>query len=187
MALTKWSAVIAVATLAACTNTQREIESASVERAVTSNAVVEAVDAQTRDVTLRTSDGRSITVEAGPEVRNFDQIDVGDTVQAVYVESVAARLAAPDDTAPTETTTVAGRAEPGEKPAAVAGVSIETIIDVLSYDPALNLLTFRTPEGVTHSLVVDPGMVDFASTLQRGDRVAITYNEAVAVGIEPTG
>src|SRR5689334_10819583 len=50
----------------------------------TLNATVTAVDKADRVVTLRGDDGREQTIKCGPEVRNFDQIEVGDRVAAQY-------------------------------------------------------------------------------------------------------
>jgi hypothetical protein len=46
-------------------------------------AVIEAVKAETREVTLRESSGEAFTFVAGPDVRNFAQIKVGDKVDLV--------------------------------------------------------------------------------------------------------
>jgi len=45
-------------------------------------ATVVGIQKQKRLVSLRGPEGRTLTVEAGPEVRNFDQIQVGDQVIA---------------------------------------------------------------------------------------------------------
>src|ERR1035438_7390110 len=51
-------------------------------------ATVTAVDAASRKVTLITADGAKTTVKAGPEVVNFDQIQVGDQVKATVAEQL---------------------------------------------------------------------------------------------------
>ena len=43
-------------------------------------AVIIAIDAHTRDVTLKRSDGSIFNITCGPEVRNFAQLALGDTV-----------------------------------------------------------------------------------------------------------
>ena len=52
----------------------------AVAHEVTASAIVTAIDKASRTVTLRKADGQSFTVVADDEVRNFDQIRVGDEV-----------------------------------------------------------------------------------------------------------
>src|SRR5215211_7868665 len=59
---------------------------------VKATAVVEAVDAAKRTVSLKNARGEMRTITAGPEVRNFDQIKVGDSVTVEYVEGLALEL-----------------------------------------------------------------------------------------------
>ena len=80
-------------------------------------AVVEKVDQNTREVRLRTMDGKELTVLAGPEVRNLAQVSAGDTVRLTYYESVAARMAEPGAGGPATTSVIASRAPEGSKPA----------------------------------------------------------------------
>ncbi len=155
------------------------------EDVVERTAVVEAIDPDTREVALRTDSGRLVTVIAGREVRNFDRIEVGDTVNAIFYESVAARMAEPDEGGPTTGMLVTERAAVGERPAGATGLQIDTVVEVIAYDPARGLATFRMPEGDVHSLVVSPEMRDFAAARQPGDRVALTFTEAFAIALEP--
>ena len=50
------------------------------------------MDKDTRDVTLKQKTGYEITVTAGPEVKNFDAIKVGDAVNATYKQAVTVEL-----------------------------------------------------------------------------------------------
>jgi hypothetical protein len=85
-------------------------------------AVVEAVDKATRQVTLKGAEGNKVTVTAGPEVKNFDQIKAGDNVQLRYVEALTLELK-PGGKAPVAKTeqAVAAKAQPGKTPAAADG------------------------------------------------------------------
>ncbi len=79
-----------VATLAAC---ETPPEPASRELTLETTAVVQTIDMETRQVLLRTENGRMLTIIAGPEVRNLDQVEPGDRVKATYYESVAVQMA----------------------------------------------------------------------------------------------
>ncbi len=155
------------------------------EDVVEGTAVVEAIDREQREVLLRTADNRPIRVLAGGAVRNFDQIEVGDTVRVVYYESVAARMAEPAEGGPTVGVVATERAPAGARPAAAEGAVISTVVEVISYDPATAVATFRMPEGNVHSVVVNPEMRAFAAARSPGERVALTFTQAVAVAVEP--
>ena len=55
----------------------------------TARAKISAIDAPRRKLTLTSRDGTEATVKAGPEVRNFDQLQVGDRVKVTIGEEVA--------------------------------------------------------------------------------------------------
>jgi hypothetical protein len=162
-------------------------EGAVRERAVEVTATVEAVARERREVMLRTDENRYFTATLGPEVRNFDQIETGDTVRVVYAESIVAQMAAVDASGEPTGTTVAARAPEGARPGALMGTEVTTVVTFESFDAATDTVTFTTSDGLAHSVVVeDPAMQDFAMGLEAGDRVQVTYTEAVAIAVEET-
>jgi hypothetical protein len=168
-----------VATLAACTPPP---EPASRSLTLETTAVVQTIDMETRVVLLKTENGRMLTIVAGPDVRNLDQVEPGDRVKATYYESVAVQMAT-GQASGTAAAAVVVRAPEGAKPGAGVGTSVRTIVTMISYDPDTNVVSFTTPDGLSHSLVVKPEMRDFARALKPGDRVDIVYTEAMAIGV----
>ena len=63
----------------------------------TETAIVEAIDASTRTVTLKKADGTYVTIVAGPEITRFAEVKVGDKVNARYYENVVVRLKQPGE------------------------------------------------------------------------------------------
>ncbi len=161
-------------------------QSAQRELLLDTRAFVEKVDQNTREVRLRTTDGEQLTVLAGPEVRNLAQVSAGDTVRLTYYESVAARMAEPDAGGPATTSAVASGAPEGSKPAGVFGATTDMVVEFLAYDPATGIVTFKTPDGMTQKLVVNPAMREFAAARRPGDRVALQVTNAVAASIVET-
>jgi hypothetical protein len=150
-------------------------------------ATVVAIHSSKRLVGLRRADGQVVTVELGPEVVNFDQIKVGDRVIASYFEAISfSLLAAREATAPGAAGVVAGRAMPGERPEAALGGFIETTVTIESVDNAAHTVTFTGDDGMVRTVSVEreDGRA-FASRLRPGDRVLITYAEAIAISVEP--
>ena len=65
---------------------------ASIVEAVQVSAQVVGIDKATRTVTLKGPQGNSVDIVAGDEVKNFDQIKLGDFVVARYVQSLTLEL-----------------------------------------------------------------------------------------------
>jgi len=150
-------------------------------------ATVVGIQKAKRLVSLRGPEGRTLTVEAGPEVRNFDQIQVGDQVIASYYEAVGFTLKKPgeSDGAP-DAGLITGRAKPGARPAAAVGRYAKTTVTIESVDQKTYTVTFKGEDGLTRAVpVATPEGRAFASKLKPGDQVEITYEEAVAISVEP--
>lgn len=148
-------------------------------------ATVTDVDREQRLVTMRKPDGTEVTVEAGEEVRNFDQIDVGDTVVARFFEGLAAEVTtAPPGLAPALVAT--DRAAVGERPGAAVAVVYTAVVEIESVDAEKKLVKFTDVEGRRRELAVHrPDMQEFVATLKPGDRVMVTYGSGLAVDLEP--
>jgi hypothetical protein len=84
------------AVLAANEDAMMDKPSFSASQTMTISAVVEAIDHETRVVTVRKADGEALTFTASDEVRNLDQVEVGDVLTAEYTESVSIDVLAND-------------------------------------------------------------------------------------------
>ena len=146
-------------------------------------ASVEAVNKATREVTIKGPRGHSETVVAGPEVKNFDQIKVGDKVALRYVEALSLELKK-GGTAPVARTDSAlgGTAKPGEKPAAAVGRQIHVTANVVAVDAATQTVSLKGPKQTVDLHVGDPEQFKLVKV---GDQVEATYTEAVALSVEP--
>ena len=52
------------------------------------HATITAIDPKTRGVTLKGPQGNEVVIVAGPEVKNFAQMKVGDNVDVQYLEAL---------------------------------------------------------------------------------------------------
>src|SRR5689334_16887621 len=84
----------------------------------TTTATVTGIDAATRQVTLSLPDGTQRVVTAGPEVRNFDRIHIGDRVKTKITDEVALTLGR-GEAPSTSSGSVITRAPEGSQPGAV--------------------------------------------------------------------
>ncbi|HWK52478.1 MAG TPA: hypothetical protein VNR40_21430 [Steroidobacter sp.] len=158
----------------------------SQENVTKATATVQSVDHDTRSLVLRTSDGVDTLVVVGPEVRNFDQIEAGDTVTATYKEALAAEVVPKGKASEEEprTTISKSRANPGEPPAASVTQSISTDVVIQSVDQSFDTVTFKRPDGIVRTVAIsDPEATKFVQKLKPGDEVRITYTEATAIAL----
>jgi hypothetical protein len=147
------------------------------------SAVVEAIDHDTRVVTVRTNDGESLTFTAGEEVRNLGQVSVGDVLMAEYEETISIEVMANEGLEPDAATMDAmARAEEGEMPGFAAMDA--TVITATVEDINLEANTFKLkgPQGNVEEYVArNPDNLKRAKV---GDLVVITVTSAIAIAVE---
>ena len=146
-------------------------------------AAVVAIDKSTRTVTLKGPQGKSVDVVAGEQVRNFDQIKVGDMVVVQYEEALSLELRKTPTTGTPKETVATARAKPGERPAGAVGRKITALADVVNVDPKNSIISLKGPSGNVFDLRVrNP---DQFKVVRKGDQVEVTYTEALAISVEP--
>jgi hypothetical protein len=149
------------------------------------NATVVGLDAATRTVSLKGGSGITYDVIAGPNVRNFDQLKVGDAVMAEYIQALSLELKKRGTSSSTQATVDQGvaRTKPGQKPGLAGDRQITALADVIAVDTDKHLVTLRGPRGNQVDLnVQDPEQL---KNIEKGDQVEVVYTEAVAVVVAP--
>jgi hypothetical protein len=146
-------------------------------------ATITAIDPATRSITLKGSQGKEVTVVAGPHVVNFAQMKVGDQVNAKYTEALTVEIKKGGGmaVARTERAGAAG-AKPGDRPAGIAGRQVTIVADVVDVNPATQTVTLRGPQRTVELKVRDPEQFKHVA---KGDQVEATYTEAVALEVTP--
>jgi Cu/Ag efflux protein CusF len=143
--------------------------------------VVEAVDAATRTVTIKKSDGTVVTTVAGPDIKRFDEVKVGDTITARYYDTLVVRVKQPGEmevASATRGTTGSGQATPGGTKAK----QVTLTVTITAIDPVAPSITFTGPQGWKYtSPVQDPAAL---AKVKVGDKVDIVWTEALLVSLE---
>ncbi len=142
---------------------------------------VSAIDAAKRKMTLVSPDGRKTTYKAGPEVVNFDQIQVGDMIKVVLTEQAAVfigRGAPPSSSGSTGIVL----APAGSKPGGVLVDTTQVTARVAEVDVKARKVTFELPDGSSRKVKVGT-QVDL-STVNPGDTVTVQVSEGLAVSVE---
>jgi hypothetical protein len=182
------AAVLSIAAGAAIAQTGGAVvasEPGKVAMAETVNitATVEAIDKAKRLLTLKGPEGNSVVVQAGPAVKNFDQIKVGDKVAAQYIEALTLTLK-PGGGAMREKIERedAVAAKPGEKPGAAVGRQVTVIADVIAVDAKKQSIRVKGPQRTIDLKVRDPNQFKL---IKVGDQIEATFTEALAIAVGP--
>ncbi|MBX3705322.1 MAG: hypothetical protein KF911_01725 [Pseudomonadales bacterium] len=163
-----------------------EPESAMVVNEHEVTATVTALDRESRQITLRSAEGDVLTFVAGQEVRNLNQVEVGDRVSIGFYTGIAAQIVQADQEPVADLGIVSARAAPGERPARVESTMISAVVTIQSIDADGNRVTFRDHDDIMRTVTIErPEMLQFVRDLRAGDKVRITYTEAIAVRVDP--
>ena len=149
---------------------------------IKSTAKVAGVDRAKRTVTLRAANGAEETLTLGPEVKNFDQIEVGDTVTAEYVEAVAVHVRAPGEPPSGAAASGIQVAPKGDKPSATMVQQEEMTATIEEIDYAKRTATLRNAQGKTRQINVDERIQNL-DRFKKGDEIVISYTEAMAIAV----
>jgi Cu/Ag efflux protein CusF len=181
-------AVAAIAAVPAYAQTAGGVVATAPGKAVIADTIkisasITAIDKATRDVTLKGPDGNLVTVTAGADVKNFDQLKVGDQVDLQYIEALTLELkkGGGKPVAKTEKADAVS-ASKGATPAGAVGRKVTIVADVVAVDPAKQIVTLKGPKQTVNLRVPDPAQF---RNIAKGDQVEATFTQAVAVMVEP--
>ena len=159
--------------------------SMSTSQSVTVTATVDAIDHETREVTLRGPEGESVTFIASDEAKNLPQVSVGDVVIAKYVQTLSIEIFANDGSeAGAGEMAVAGVAEEGAMPAMAALDAQVVTATVEEINIEANTFKLKGPSGLVKEFEArNPENLKKAEV---GDIVVITYTQGIAISVEKT-
>jgi hypothetical protein len=145
-------------------------------------ATVTALDITNREITLESVEGNTESFELGPQVRNLDQVHVGDKVVVEYVQGLMMQMQAPGE-APVEPSATTSQAAPGEKPAGGVAAAVQATVTITSIDMKNRMVLLEGPRGNLYLVKAAPEV--HLENAKVGDKLVATYTEAVAVTVEP--
>lgn len=146
-------------------------------------ATIDAIDHDTRTMTLKDKDGKTQTMIAGPEVRRFDELKVGDEVTFRTTEATVFQIRKAGESAqPSVKDAPVIVRTPGAKPGGVKTEQETRTVTIKEVDAKASSVTILTEDGKTTSFKVKDK--NLLKGLVAGDKVTITYTKAVAISIE---
>jgi Cu/Ag efflux protein CusF len=145
------------------------------------SATITAINHTTRVVTLKDAQGNVEDVLCGPDIKRFDELKVGDIVTFSYHAAVAYQIVKPGDktAAAAGPTVVRGQ---GAKPSGAVAQQMKTTVTIEAIDAAAPSVTVRTADG--HKMTAQVEDKKNLEGLKVGDKVEITFTEAVMVTVE---
>ena len=149
---------------------------------VTLSAEVIAIDKADRALELLSDNGEVVELDVGDEVRNFDQIAVGDVILAKYFESIAIYIGAPGSLPQVQVEADGASAVNGEKPGGVLAESVDISASITAIDRSTREVTLKLPDGSVRHRKVDSSVKAF-DTLKVGDSVHARLTHALAIEI----
>ncbi len=145
-----------------------------------SEAIVESVNRETREIRVVDANGRMYTFVAGDMVANFDQIEPRDRIITEYLESVAV-FVTPAGTPEMGDMGLVEVAPLGEKPGVAMADTYMVAAKIDAIDADSRVVTLRGQDGFQSALkVADDVDLD---NVQIGDEVRMRVTEAVAIKV----
>jgi len=142
------------------------------------------IDKADRTVTLRGPKGNVVTVDVPPDVKNFDQMSVGDDVVVRHLAAVVAVLepmAKRTGIRERIETTEVAKAPAGGMPGYAEMRTVEILAIIQSLDRKKNQVTLR---GAKRTVTVDvPPSVDIKK-LKVDDEVRVVFTEATVISVQ---
>jgi Cu/Ag efflux protein CusF len=145
-------------------------------------ATIQAIDSTTRSLTLRNKDGEEDTFRVGPDMTRFNELKVGDRIDVTYVESLVLVVHKAGTAAPTATTGDAALTRgQGARPSGTIAAQVKTTVTVKAVNPSVPSITVLTADGRTVTRKVEDKKN--LEGVQVGDKIEITYTEALLVSV----
>jgi hypothetical protein len=157
---------------------------AVITRDVNATAQVLSIDKQTRQVSLKGPKGDVIELVAGDDVKNLDQVNAGDLVVVRYQEALTLELkkVGADSSGGVSVREQTRTANKGDRPGASGSREVNVVATVTAVDPVKSTITLKGPKNEMTLPVQNP---DQFKVVKVGDKVDVTYREALALSVEP--
>ncbi len=162
--------------------TQKGVPGGTIVDTYKITATVTAIDAAKRKVTLVTSDGTTTTFKAGPDVVNFDQIQVGDKLKVTAARQLVVFVRKNNEPPKDGEAAAVALAPVGAKPGVLMADTVEVTATVEAIDLENRQATLLFPDGTSQAFTVRQD-VDLTKA-KIGEQVVIRTTEALAILVE---
>lgn len=148
-------------------------------------ATVTKLNQKTREMTVRTPDGKTSSFVVSDAVERLKEIKVGDKIMIDYAISIAyeIRKPTPEEALQPKITVEGVRKNAASSlPGATAAKVTKAVVTVIGTNPAEKTVTVKGPSGAVVSVrSINP---DIFNQVKTGDTVVAEYSEAVVVNLK---
>jgi ribosomal protein L2 len=150
---------------------------------VHTTATVSSINRSARTMSIKTEDGEETSIDVPKEVKQFDKLAVGDKIDLDFYRSMEISMA-PSGTKPSMSERKGRMVDVG---GGLRGREVSLAAEVVSVDPASNIVTFKGPKGNLRTIHVQNAANQAKlATLKPGQVVQFDWVEAVAASIRPS-
>jgi len=159
---------------------------AAVGEAVQIQGKVKSISKANRSVIVSGPQGKAVLFNLGDDVRNIEQIRVGDLVTLTYAQALALELhkVANNGIRERVESEQSVRTPLGDKPAGAIQKTVRIVANVVAINPKAQTVTLRGAKRTVELAVNDPAML---KEIQVGNQVEATYVEAVVLEVTAGG
>ncbi len=165
--------------------------SVDTQQTTTVNAVVETIDPVTRELLLRGNGGAQsgalLTMIVGNQVQRLNEIHSGDRVTVTYYQALAAKVVSPLTGSKQAFEGVdVDRNDTAQRPGGEITRVRRGRVTITALDPAAGSVSFVGPDKLPRTVVAkNPDVLAFIKQLRVGQQVDISYEEALAISVQP--
>lgn len=146
------------------------------------SATVQAIDHAKRIVTVKRSDGNVTQVKVSENVKSFDHIKVGDTVNIEYYESIALSVEKDGPPVGAGESKLIRFSPPDGKPDMTLVDTLILAVVVDSIDYAKRTVTVRGPSSSLRTFSVSKDAKNF-HLIKKDDEIVVRLTEAMAISV----
>jgi len=147
----------------------------------TETATITGIDATRKLITLKSDTGEEDTFDASI-LKRFDELKVGQKIKATYYESMVFQVVKPGQAASPASAEASLNRAKSALPAGTVSTQQKMTVTVKSIDPKVPSLTVTTPDGrIVTRKIEDKKNIE---GLKIGDRIEITYTQALVASVE---
>ncbi len=141
---------------------------------------VEAVEQASREITVKTPEGKYDVLYVPASIKRFDMVKVGDQITAMYYETLVVQLK-PAGEADVDKTT-SGLVPTEGRPSGTMSRQRTLTATIKAIDPNVPSITFTGPRDWTYSSRVKDKTA--LARVKVGDKVDITWTEALVLSLD---
>ncbi len=161
---------------------QKDVSGGVIVNTVEATVQIAAIDHTNRNMTLVMPDGKKVDIKAGADVRNFDQLQVGDLLKFTLTEEIVAYLDKDGEPIPDESTRKVTLAPKGARPGGMIAETTKVTATIMAINSCGHAATLQFADGSSKTFPVRPDIDLGRYTV--GEEVVFLITKMLAIKAE---